>query len=415
VPKTTSAASTADAIKTMAVTTSQRTRDQSIVSAAGVRTTVVLPAYNEGAALPHVLDELGDYLDDGYEVLVVDDGSTDDTADVAERYPVRLVQHPTNCGKGVAIRTGIAEAQGENVVIMDADATYPVPAIKEMVELLDENDLVRGIRESEPESMPVVNRFGNWLINKLLAISHGLEGTDHLTGLYAIRRSEALRLGTEARGFDIETEIGIKAKARGLREATIPISYLPRVGEKKLSPWMDGLRILGRVIVLLLIYNPTLTFIVPGLTLMAVTITGAVLLAILGPVQTFAFGLDIHSFIVTALGILAAFQLVIFGVAAALYGVEAGKEPPQWLRRVISVRFRLGLAALGALLMVGSFAKLIQLTVDWAGADEFTDTRALVLSTSFLVLGLQLLSAALFISIFSGRISRLAEVEVARR
>ena len=392
----------------MAVTASKRTTDESTASANGVRTTVVLPAYNEGAALPHVLTELGEYLDGTYEVLVVDDGSTDDTADVAERYPVRLVQHASNRGKGVAIRTGIAEAQGDNVVIMDADATYPVPAIKEMVELLDENDLVRGIRESESGSMPVVNRFGNWLFNKLLAISHGLEGTDHLTGLYAIRRSEAVLLGTEARGFDIETEIGIKAKARGLREATIPITYLPRVGEKKLSPWKDGLRILGRVIVLLLIYNPTATFIVPGLALMAVSITGAILLSS-GPITTSYLGLNIHSFIVAALGVLAAFQLAIFGVAAALYGVEAGKQPPWWLLRVISVRFRLAFATLGMVLMIGSFAKLVQLTIQWAGNHIFTDTRALVLSTSFLVLGLQMLSAALFISIFSGRISRLAE------
>jgi glycosyltransferase involved in cell wall biosynthesis len=392
----------------MAVTASQRTGDRSTAHADGVHTTVLLPAYNEGAALPHVLTELGEYLDHTYEVLVVDDGSTDDTADVAERYSVRLVQHRSNRGKGVAIRTGIAEAQGENVVIMDADATYPVPAIKEMVELLDDNDLVRGIRESEPESMPIINRFGNWLFNKLLAISHGLEGTDHLSGLYAIRRSEAVRLGTEARGFDIETEIGIKARARGLREATIPISYLPRVGEKKLSPWKDGLRILGRVIVLLLIYNPTLTFIVPGLVLMAISVTGAILLSN-GPVTTSYLGLNIHSFIVAALGVLAAFQLTIFGIAAALYGVEAGKRPPWWLLRVISVRFRLGVAGLGMLLMVGSLAKLIQLTIQWAGNNIFTDTRALVLSTSFLVLGLQMLSAALFISIFSGRISRLAE------
>jgi Glycosyl transferase family 2 len=399
----------------MPITADRRTEQPRRASADGVRTTVVLPAYNEGAALPHVLDELGEYLDRSYEVLVVDDGSTDDTADVAERYPVRLVQHGSNQGKGVAIRTGISEAQGENVVIMDADATYPVPAIKEMVDLLDDHDLVRGIRESETDSMPAVNRVGNWIFNKLLAISHGLEGTDHLSGLYAMRRSAAVRLGTEARGFDIETEIGIKARTRGLREATIPISYLPRVGEKKLSPWKDGLRILGRVIVLLLIYNPTLTFIVPGLMLMAVTITGAVLLAILGPVHTFFLGLDINSFIVTALGVLAAFQLVIFGVAAALYGVEAGKAPPQWLLRVISVRFRLGVAGLGMALMVGSLIKLIQLTIRWAGNNIFTDTRALVLSTTFLVLGLQMLSAALFISIFSGRISRLVEQETAER
>jgi Glycosyltransferases involved in cell wall biogenesis len=397
----------------MAVTASKKAGDESARGADVVRTTVVLPAYNEGAALPHVLTELGEYLDQSYEVLVVDDGSSDDTADVAERYPVRLVQHPSNRGKGVAIRTGIAEAQGENVVIMDADATYPVPAIKQMVELLDDNDLVRGIRESEPESMPALNRFGNWLFNKLLAVSHGLEGTDHLSGLYAIRRSAAVRLGTEARGFDIETEIGIKAKARGLREATIPISYLPRMGEKKLSAGRDGLRILGRVIVLLLIYNPTVTFILPGLILMSISVTGAILLSS-GPVTTSYLGLNIHSFIVAALGVLAAFQLTIFGVSAALYGVEAGKPPPRWLLRVISVRFRLAVGVIGLVLMLGSLAKLIQLTIQWAGNNVFTDTRALVLSTSFLVLGLQVISAVLFISIFSGRLSRVAEEDSTR-
>jgi hypothetical protein len=390
----------------------KRTEEPPRASADRVRTTVVLPAYNEGAALPHVLDELGEYLDGSYEVLVVDDGSTDDTAEVAKRYPVRLVRHASNRGKGVAIRTGIAKAQGTNVVIMDADATYPVPAIKEMVDLLEDHDLVRGVRESEAGTMPAVNRIGNWLFNKLLSISHGLEGADQLTGLYAMRRAEAEKLATEARGFDIETEIGIKAKARGLREAEIPISYLPRVGEKKLSPGRDGLRILGRVIVLLLIYNPTLTFIVPGLVLMGITITGAVLLSN-GPVHTSYLGLNIHSFIVAALGVLAAFQLVIFGVAAALYGVEAGKEPPRWLRRVISVRFRLLVGVLGLLLMLGSLAKLAQLTIQWAGNNAFTDTRGLVLTTSFLVLGLQVISAVLFISIFSGRLSRMLEEDAA--
>jgi GT2 family glycosyltransferase len=380
----------------------------------GIQTTVVLPAYNEGAALPHVLDELEASLDQSYEVLVVDDGSTDDTAEVAEQHRCRLIRHSSNRGKGVAIRTGIAEAQGENVVIMDADATYPVPAISEMVELLGENDLVRGIRQSNQESMPMVNRFGNWLFNRLLAISHGLEGTDHLSGLYGIRRAAALRLGTEATGFDIETEIGIRARARGLKVAEVPISYLPRVGEKKLSPWSDGFRILGRVIVLLLIYNPWITFIIPGLLLMAVSVSGAIWLS-QGDVVTSYLGLSIHSFIVAALGVLAAFQLTIFGVAAALYGVEAGQQPSRWLLAVVSTRFRLAVAGLGLVMLLVSLAKLIQLTIQWAGTEPFTDTRALVLSTTFLVLGLQIMSAALFISIFSGRISRQAEGRLPER
>src|SRR5690348_5661762 len=109
--------------------------------AGGVTTTVVLPAFNEAAALPGVLKELEDQLPGDYEVLVVDDGSTDDTAEVAERGPCRLVRHKTNRGKGVAIRTGIAEASGENVVIMDADATYPVTAIEHLVEHLADHDL----------------------------------------------------------------------------------------------------------------------------------------------------------------------------------------------------------------------------------------------------------------------------------
>jgi glycosyltransferase involved in cell wall biosynthesis len=394
--------------------TASKQADAARETSDGIRTTVVLPAYNEGAALPHVLDELEASLDPSYEILVVDDGSTDDTAEVAERHRCRLIRHSSNRGKGVAIRTGIAEAQGENVVIMDADATYPVPAISEMVGLLDENDLVRGIRTAEGESMPLVNRFGNWLFNKLLAISHGLEGSDHLSGLYGIRRSAALKLGTEATGFDIETEIGIKAQTRGLRVAELPISYLPRVGEKKLSPRSDGFRILGRVIVLLLIYNPWITFIVPGLLLMAVSVIGAIWLS-QGDVVTSYLGLSIHSFIVAALGTLAAFQLVIFGVAAALYGVEAGQEPSRWLRRLVSTRFRLAVASFGLVMMLVSLAKLIQLTIQWAGNDPFTDTRALVLSTTFLVLGLQIISAALFISIFAGRISRIAEGQLPER
>jgi glycosyltransferase involved in cell wall biosynthesis len=372
---------------------------------AEVKTTVVLPAYNEAAALPGVLKDLHDQLPSDYEVLVVDDGSTDDTALVAERGPCRLIRHRSNRGKGVAIRTGIAEASGDFVVIMDADATYPVSAIEQLVEHLADHDLVRGSRISTAESMPLVNKIGNWFFNKLFAIAHGLESGDHLSGLYGLRREAFRKLGLEARGFDIETEIGIKAQARGLRVAEFPIEYKPRVGEKKLSPWRDGLRILGRVIVLLLIYKPWVSFILPGLLLLAVSLGVSVALSI-GNVHTAYFGLSLNSFIVATLGVLASFQLVIFGLAAALYGIEAGKPPSRGLLRLTAQNVRFAVAGIGLLMILGSLAKLIQLTIDWAGSKVFTDTHALVLSTAIGVLGLQILSAVLFISIFSGRLSR---------
>ena len=314
---------------------------------------------------------------------------------------------PLESRQGVAIRTGIAEASGEYVVIMDADATYPVSAIESLVELLTDHDLVRGNRESSGENMPLVNRIGNWFFSKLFAIAHGLRRRPPESGLYGLRRDAFRRLGLEARGFDIETEIGIKAQARGLRVTEFPISYMPRVGEKKLHPWSDGLRILGRVIVLLLIYKPWVSFILPGLLLLAVSFAGAVALSS-GPWTPY-FGLSTNSFIVAALGVLAAFQLTVFGVAAALYGVEAGKPPSRALLKLTSQPVRFAVAALGGLLIIGSLAKLIQLTAQWAGDEVFTDTRSLVLATTFGVLGLQILSAVLFISIFSGRLTRFDE------
>ncbi len=372
----------------------------------GIRTTVLLPAYNEATALPQVLEDLDEQLDSSYEVLVVDDGSTDDTAEVAGAHRCRVVRHAENRGKGIAIRTGVAQAQGDNVVIMDADATYPVAAIEEMVELLEDNDLVRGRRETGDENIPVLNRWGNRFFDWLLTVMHGLErGSDHLSGLYGLRKEAVERLGLEASGFDIEAEIGIKARKADLRIATMPISYHERVGEKKLSPWRDGLEILARVVVLLLIYNPVRAFIIPGLLFMATAMGGALLLS-QGDVETSYLGLSIHSFIVAALGVLAAFQLSVFGLAAALYGVQAGHPPPPWLERLASRRVRLGVIGVGLTLVVVCGAKLLQLTIQWAGDDVFNDTRMLVLATSFLVLGLQILSAALFISIFSGRLEQ---------
>ena len=130
--------------------------------------------------------------------------------------------------------------------------------------------------------MPAVNRFGNWLFNKLLAISHGLEGSDQPHGPLRDPPLEAIRLGTEARGFDIETEIGIKAKARGLREATIPISYLPGSGRRSSVPGRTAAdpRPGDRAAADL---QPDAHLHRPGLLLMAISITGAILLSS-GPV-----------------------------------------------------------------------------------------------------------------------------------
>ncbi len=372
-----------------------------------IQTSLILPAYNEAEALPHVLEAVFAVVDSSYEVLVVDDGSTDGTLQAICTFPCRVISHGDNRGKGAALQTGIAQARGQYLVIMDADGSYPASAIPQIVRRLAHYDLVRCNRRAQPDNMPPINQIGNWIFDRLLALAHGLEGTDHLSGLYGLRREAVLKMQLESTGFDVEAEIGIKARVGGLRVTSFPVDYRPRLGEKKLHPWRDGFVILSRIIALVLLYNPLATFVLPGVLLLLLTVI-AMLALREGPVFIASLGLSIHSFIVATLGIIASFQLMVFGVAAALYGVEAGYKTPKWLMALSSRPVRLSAAALGLNMTFYAAVDVVRITVGWinSGAGLFFDTRAVVLDATLLVWGLQIVSAALFLSIFSGRLQR---------
>ncbi len=363
--------------------------------------TIILPAFNEEEALPVVVDDIRSVLGDGVDIVVVDDGSSDGTAGVAEQLGCLLVRHDRNRGKGAAIRSGMVAATGDVVIVMDADATYPASTIPDMIDLLDDHDFVRAERRIDSSNTPAVNRLGNVLLGKALTSLHGLEPGDYLSGLYGARREVFESLGTEADGFDIEVEIGIKSQANDLRVATLPTDYNPRVGEKKLDPLSDGLGILGRILRMVLLYRPLALFAVPGLILLLISIIGAIALSG-GPVITGYLGLSIHTFIVATLGVLAGFQLIVFGLAAALYRASLGFPPSVWLQRATSSPVRTATAIIGGLLAFGAGILLAVLVIGWvaSGGPEFTETRRLVLATTGFVFGLQLLSASMFLTLF---------------
>jgi hypothetical protein len=220
-------------------------------------------------------------------------------------------------------------------------------------------------------------------------------------------RREAFRtLRLESAGFDIEVEIGVKAKQRGLGIGTFDIDYQPRVGEKKLRPVRDGLAILGRVAGMAILYSPTATFVIPGLVIMALGLIGAIVLGG-GPLFIGSIGLSVNSFVLAVLGFLAGFQLLVLGVAATLYRVETGATPARWLMRLATRPVRLGAAVTGLLLAIAAAIWLLVLVASWIGegAGEFLETEQLVAAASVFVFGLQLLSAGLFLSIFSGRLA----------
>jgi hypothetical protein len=368
-----------------------------------VRTSVILPAYNEAAALPIVLQALEHVLGPHDEIIVVDDGSTDETASIASHYRCRVIRHSGNRGKGAAVRTGLSAAQGRYIIVMDADATYPTEYLPKIINMLGTYDLVRCPRQYNGDVMPAINRLGNALFSGILRVMHGLRGNDPLTGLFGLRREVLQRIRLRAYGFDLEVEVNVKAQAYGLRQAELPIPYYRRVGEKKLRPIRDGWRILRRVILLALVFNPLLMFVLPG-TLLGVT--SVLLAAVLssGPlVVTPYLGFSVHSFIIAALGIPLGFQMILFGLAAALFAVTLGIPPQAWLLRVCHYRTRLILFAIGLLVALVGGGGVIWLSLGWllGGHGAFTQTELLVLSAVGVLWGMEMIGGALFLSVFS--------------
>lgn len=364
---------------------------------------VVLPAFNEEQALPTVVGNIRRWVPDA-EIIVVDDGSQDATAQIAHDLDCVLVRHDHNRGKGTAIRSGLARSHGDKIIVMDADATYPASAIPRMVELLEDHDFVRADRQIDDSNTPYVNRVGNRALGATLRTLHGLGPGDHLSGLYGFRAGALEDLATEATGFDIEVEIGIKVKERGLSVAVLSIEYLPRIGDKKLSPLNDGARILGRILRLMLIYRPLLLFGLPGLILATTSFVAAIALSG-GPIITGYLGLSIHTFIVSALGILAGFQLMVFGIAGAVYRQHVGFRASPVLDAVTSPTARTVAAIIGGLLTIFCGVWLAVTIIGWivAGGPVFTATRSLVFTATGAVFGLQLLSASLFVTLLSDR------------
>lgn len=219
--------------------------------------TVIVPAFNEERALPVVLAALASLRGQGIDVVVVDDGSTDGSARVARETGVRVVQLEHNSGKAAAVRAGLATVTSDKVVVIDADGTYPADAIPEVVRLLDEYDVVVGVRTSGREHIPPLNRIGNGVIRTAVHWFSGFRSADPLTGLYGLHRRhlEAMRLDSE--GFGLEVEIGVKVARMGLRWVDLPIRYGERIGESKLNAVRDGI-VIGRTLIRTLFGRPRL-------------------------------------------------------------------------------------------------------------------------------------------------------------
>lgn len=227
---------------------------------------VVIPAYNEehgiakiAARVLSVAPALKKAGVDQLELLVVDDGSMDRTAQVVQNIPgVSLICHPKNKGYGAALKTGFSKARGELIGFLDADGTYPPEYFPQLCQVaLNGTDLVIGSRMAGAESkMPFTRRVGNFFFANLLSLLSHEKVTDSASGMRVFKREILRQIYPLPDGLNLTPVMSTRALHEGIRIREVPIPYSERLGHSKLSVIRDGSIFMQSMLWTVLSYNP---------------------------------------------------------------------------------------------------------------------------------------------------------------
>ena len=227
--------------------------------AAPSTTSVVVPAFNEGPAIAAVVAALGG--EPWHEIIVVDDGSTDDTGAQAAAAGAIVVRHPYNKGNGAAVKSGIRRATGENVLIVDGDGQHRPGDAARLVSRLGEYDLVIGARSSATQAT-AARRVGNAALNGLASYLTERRIPDLTSGFRAARRRCLLEfLHLLPNGFSTPTTTTLVFLKAGYSVAFEPVEAERRVGSSKIKFARDGAKFFLILLKIITIFSPLRIFV----------------------------------------------------------------------------------------------------------------------------------------------------------
>jgi hypothetical protein len=211
--------------------------------------TVIIPCLNEEQGVEQVLRRMPDFVD---QVIVVDNGSTDRTSDVAHSLGAQVMREPVR-GYGRSYKKGFASATSDLIVTLDGDHSYPPDAISYLLEafLHLEVDFLNASRfpVRDRRAMSFKHKFGNWVLSLAMSLLYFRWVRDSQSGMWVFRRSILKDMILESDGMAFSEEIKIEAlRNRKIRFAELSIMYSSRLGEIKLNPWRDGFYNLGFLI-----------------------------------------------------------------------------------------------------------------------------------------------------------------------
>ena len=226
---------------------------------------VIVPAYNEEESIRGTLDDLIESLSNlaiTYEIVVVDDGSEDDTPRmVSENESVTLVRHPYNMGYGAALKTGIRKSRGRFILITDADGSYPAREIPRLLEYKDRFDMVVAARIGENVHMPLMRRPAKFVLTKLADFLVNRKIPDLTSGMRVFKRETAQRfLNLLPSGFSFTATITLTYLCKDYSVKYVPISYSRRRGKSKINPLRDTIAFASLIVRTVTYFNPLKVF-----------------------------------------------------------------------------------------------------------------------------------------------------------
>jgi glycosyltransferase involved in cell wall biosynthesis len=225
---------------------------------------VVLPAYNEEKAIGKVIDDIHFAMRQTrypYEILVVDDHSTDATAEIARNKNVRVIQRPFQGGSGAARRTGIVNTQGEIIVMLDADGSYEAGDIPKLLDYFPDYDQVNGARTNEKGTLKLLRTPAKWLIRQFACYLTQTNIPDLNTGLKAFKKDIMTKyLWVLPDGFSCVTTMTLAFLANGYAVKYVPTAYHTRIGKSKFHPLKDTMAYLNTVIRMVMYFKPLRVF-----------------------------------------------------------------------------------------------------------------------------------------------------------
>jgi len=206
--------------------------------------TIIIPAFNEAPVIGKVIEDIR-HVDLGEtEILVIDDGSTDGTADAARAAGAKVIRHPYNVGNGAAVKTGLRNARGRYLVLMDGDGQHKASDLPALVQGLEQYDMVVGARQRSGQAgwhRFLANGVYNWLASYVTEF----DIQDLTSGMRAMHRDKALQfIGLLPNTFSYPTTLTLAFLRSGLTIHYHPIHVETRVGRSKIRLWQDGTRFL---------------------------------------------------------------------------------------------------------------------------------------------------------------------------